>query len=315
MQFLVNANFNFIGKRKTARIFSIALILIGVGSLVIQGGPKLGIDFTGGTSLRLQFEKGVSIGEVRSAIASLGIGNAEIKNFGNSADILIRVQEQEASGAGITDAIKAELSKVFADNPYVERSKDSVGPKIGAELRTKTVTAILIALVGMLIYITWRFEFKFAVGAIVALFHDVIITLGVFSILQLEITLPIIAAFLTIVGYSLNDTIVVFDRIRENLKVLRRDTYETIVNTSVNQSLTRTIITSMTTLIVVVILYFFGGSVIHNFAFALIVGVLIGTYSSIFVASPIVVDWELRSQEKKSRALGKLGKPIPKKAF
>ena len=314
MQFLVNSNFNFIGKRKIARIFSIALILIGVGSLIIQGGPKLGIDFTGGTSLRLQFEKGVSIGEVRSAIASLGIGNAEIKNFGDSADILIRVQEQETSGAGITDAIKAELSKVFPDNPYVERSKDSVGPKIGAELRTKTITSILIALVGMLIYITWRFEFKFAVGAIVALFHDVIITLGVFSILQLEITLPIIAAFLTIVGYSLNDTIVVFDRIRENLKVLRRDTYETIVNTSVNQSLTRTIITSLTTLVVVLILYFFGGSVIHNFAFALIVGVLIGTYSSIFVASPIVVDWELRSQEKKSRALGKLGKPIPKRA-
>ncbi len=314
MQFLVNANFNFIGKRKTARIFSIALILVGIGSLVIQGGPKLGIDFTGGTSLRLQFEKGVSIGEVRSAIASLGIGNAEIKNFGTSEDILIRVQEQETSGAGITDAIKAELSKIFPDNPYVERSKDSVGPKIGAELRTKTVTSILIALVGMLIYITWRFEFKFAVGAIVALFHDVIITLGVFSILQLEITLPIIAAFLTIVGYSLNDTIVVFDRIRENLKVLRRDTYETIVNTSVNQSLTRTIITSLTTLVVVVILYFFGGSVIQNFAFALIVGVLIGTYSSIFVASPILVDWELKSQEKKSRALGKLGKPIPKRA-
>ncbi|MCH8956991.1 protein translocase subunit SecF [candidate division KSB1 bacterium] len=314
MQFLVNSNFNFIGKRKIARIFSIALILIGVGSLIIQGGPKLGIDFTGGTSLRLRFEKGVPIGDVRSAIASLGIGNAEIKNFGDSADILIRVQEQETSGAGITDAIKAELSKVFPDNPYVERSKDSVGPKIGAELRTKTITSILIALVGMLIYITWRFEFKFAVGAIVALFHDVIITLGVFSILQLEISLPIIAAFLTIVGYSLNDTIVIFDRIRENLKVLRRETYESIVNTSLNQSLTRTIITSLTTLIVVLILYFFGGSVIHNFAFALIIGVIIGTYSSIFVASPIVIDWELRSQEKKSKALGKLGRPIPKRA-
>jgi len=314
MQFLVNSNFNFLANRKKARIFSIALILIGVGSLIIQGGPKLGIDFTGGTSLGLQFEKGVLIGDIRSAIAGLGIGNAEIKNFGNSTDILIRVQEQETSGAGITDAIKAELSKVFPDNPYVERSKDSVGPKIGAELRTKTITSILIALVGMLIYITWRFEFKFAVGAIVALFHDVIITLGVFSILQLEISLPIIAAFLTIVGYSLNDTIVIFDRIRENLKVLRRETYESIVNTSLNQSLTRTIITSLTTLIVVLILYFFGGSVIHNFAFALIIGVIIGTYSSIFVASPIVIDWELRSQEKKSRALGKLGKPIPKRA-
>lgn len=314
MQFLVNSNFNFIGNRKKARIFSITLILIGLGSLIIQGGPKLGIDFTGGTSLGLQFEKGVLIGDIRSAIAGLGIGNAEIKNFGNSTDILIRVQEQETSGAGITDAIKAELSKVFPDNPFVERSKDSVGPKIGAELRRATVTSILLALVGMLIYITWRFEFKFAVAAIVALFHDVIITLGVFSILQLEITLPIIAAFLTIVGYSLNDTIVVFDRIRENLKVLRRDSYETIVNTSVNQSLTRTIVTSLTTLIVIVILYFFGGSVIHDFSFALIIGVLIGTYSSIFVASPIVVDWELKNQEKKSRALGKSGKPIPKKA-
>lgn len=314
MQFLVNSNFNFIGNRKKARIFSITLILIGLGSLIIQGGPKLGIDFTGGTSLGLQFEKGVLIGDIRSAIAGLGIGNAEIKNFGNSTDILIRVQEQETSGAGITDAIKAELSKVFPDNPFVERSKDSVGPKIGAELRRATVTSILLALVGMLIYITWRFEFKFAVAAIVALFHDVIITLGVFSILQLEITLPIIAAFLTIVGYSLNDTIVVFDRIRENLKVLRRDSYETIVNTSVNQSLTRTIVTSLTTLIVIVILYFFGGSVIHDFSFALIIGVLIGTYSSIFVASPIVVEWELKNQEKKSRALGKLGKPIPKKA-
>ncbi len=313
MQFLVNANFDLIGKRKVARIFSAALIVVGVASLIIQG-PKLGIDFTGGTSLRLQFKEGISIGEVRSAIAGLGYGNAEIKNFGSSEDILIRVQEKETSGSGITDAIKAELSRIFPDNPYVERSKDGISPKIGAELRTATVSAVLIALAGMLIYITWRFEFKFAVGAIAALFHDVIITLGVFSVLQLEIDLPIIAAFLTIVGYSLNDTIVVFDRIRENLKVLRRETYESIVNTSVNQSLTRTIITSLTTLVVVLVLYFFGGSVIHNFAFALIVGVLIGTYSSIFVASPIVVEWELSSQAKKSKALGKSGKPIPKRA-
>lgn len=313
MQFLVNANFNLIGKRKMARIFSGALILVGVASLIIQG-PKLGIDFTGGTSLRLEFEKGVSIAEVRSAISRLGFANAEIKNFGTSEDILIRIQEQETAGSANTDAIMSELSKVFPDNPFIEQSKDSISPKIGAELRTKTFTAILIALAGMLIYITWRFEFKFAVGAIAALFHDVIITLGVFSILQLEIDLPIIAAFLTIVGYSLNDTIVVFDRIRENLKVLRRETYENIVNTSVNQSLTRTIITSLTTLVVVLVLYFFGGSVIHNFAFALIIGVLIGTYSSIFVASPIVVEWELRSQAKKSQALGKSGKPIPKRA-
>jgi preprotein translocase SecF subunit len=182
---------------------------------------------------------------------------------------------------------------------------EKVGPKIGAELRKAALWAIIIALFFILLYISWRFEFIFAVGAIAALFHDVLITLGVFSVLRLEISLAIIAAFLTIVGYSLNDTIVVFDRIRENLKVLRRETYENIINTSINQSLSRTIVTSLTTLIVVSILYFFGGEVIHNFAFALIIGVLIGTYSSIFIASPILVEWEKRRELKKAGTLTK----------
>ncbi|MFQ5771788.1 MAG: protein translocase subunit SecF, partial [bacterium] len=159
----------------------------------------------------------------------------------------------------------------------------------------------------ILLYISWRVEFIFAIGAIAALFHDVLITLGVFSVLRLEITLAIIAAFLTIVGYSLNDTIVVFDRIRENLKVLRRETYESIINTSINQSLSRTIITSLTTMIVVLILYVFGGEVIHNFAFALIVGVVVGTYSSVFIASPIVVEWEKRRELKKGRPFARRG--------
>ena len=176
-----------------------------------------------------------------------------------------------------------------------------VGPKIGSELRTSMILAIFVALLGILLYISWRFEFVFAVGAIAALFHDVVITLGIFSVLQLEITLAIIAAFLTIVGYSLNDTIVIFDRIRENLKVLRREKYDKIINTSINQSLSRTVVTSMTTMIVVVILFVFGGEVIHNFAFALIVGVIVGTYSSIFIASPIVVEWEKRQELKKVR--------------
>ncbi len=304
MQFLLNTKINFIGQRKTALIFSVALILIGLGSLAIQQGPNLGIDFLGGTAIALKFEKDVSIAEVRSAISSAGFDNAEIKSFGSENEILIRVEEQE-SGTKITDAIKTDMTNAFPDNPYIVDMVEKVGPKIGSELRSATIWAVLIALLCLLIYISWRFEFVFAIGAIAALFHDVLITLGVFSVLRLEITLAIIAAFLTIVGYSLNDTIVVFDRIRENLKVMRRDTYETIVNTSINQSLSRTIVTSLTTLVVVLILYLFGGAVIRNFAFAIIVGVIIGTYSSIFIASPIVVEWEKRRELKKGRPLAK----------
>ncbi len=304
MQFIKNPNFDFLSKRKFAITLSGILILIGLISLIYYKGPKYGIDFTGGTSIELRFEKSISIGEVRKAISKLGYGNAEIKQFGAPNEILIRVQEQEV-GTEISDAIKTELSNSFPDNPFIVQMIQKVGPRIGAELRRKAVWAILIALFAILLYISWRFEFVFAVGAIVALFHDVLITLGIFSILRYEITLAIIAAFLTIVGYSLNDTIVVFDRIRENLKVLRREVFENIINISINQSLSRTIITSLTTLIVVVVLFFFGGEVIRNFAFALIVGIIVGTYSSIFIASPIVVEWEKRRELKKGRALGK----------
>ncbi|MCZ6820098.1 MAG: protein translocase subunit SecF [Calditrichaeota bacterium] len=304
MEFLVNAKFDFVSKRKAALVFSGTLILVGLGSLIVHKGPHYGIDFLGGTSIELEFEQPIAISDVRSAVSKAGFGKAEIKNFGAPNEILIRVQEQEA-GTEISGAIKASISKAFPDNSYTVQLVEKVGPKIGAELRSSAFWAILIALLGILMYISWRFEFMFAVGAIVALFHDVLITLGVFSVLGLEISLAIIAAFLTIVGYSLNDTIVVFDRIRENLKVLRRETYEAVVNTSINQSLTRTIVTSLTTLAVVTILYFFGGEVIHNFAFALIIGVLIGTYSSIFIASPVVVEWEKRREAKKGRPMAK----------
>lgn len=300
MQFLADPKLDLISKRKVAVIFSAAFILIGVGSLVLHGGPNYGIDFLGGTSIELQFETPPGVGKIREVVAQAGFPEAEIKTFGAPNEILIRVQEQE-TGTEISDAIKTSITKAFPDNPYVVRMIEKVGPKIGAELRTAAILAILIALLFILIYISWRFEFIFAVGAIAALFHDIIITLGVFSILRLEISLAIIAAFLTIVGYSLNDTIVVFDRIRENLKILRRDAYETIVNKSINQSLSRTVVTSMTTLVVVLILYFFGGEVIRDFAFALIVGVVIGTYSSVFIASPILVEWQQRRELKKGR--------------
>jgi len=304
MQFLTDSNIDFIGKRKAALIFSGILILAGIISLIVKGGPNYGIDFLGGTSMELHFEKDVAIEDVRDAVRNAGFDNAEIKSFGGPREILIRVEEQEEQSE-ISTPIKQSISQKLPDNPYIVQLVEKVGPKIGAELRTAAFFAILIALFFILLYVSWRFEFIFAVGAIVALFHDILITLGVFSFLGLEVTLAIIAAFLTIVGYSLNDTIVVFDRIRENLKVLRREKYESIINVSINQSLSRTIMTSVTTLIVVLVLYFFGGEVINSFAFALIVGILIGTYSSIFIASPIVVEWEKRRELKKGRPVAK----------
>ncbi|MBN1482440.1 protein translocase subunit SecF [candidate division KSB1 bacterium] len=302
MQVLQNTKIDFVGKRKIGYIISAALIVVGLVSLVFHGGPTLGIDFTGGTSLDLSFENDITASELRTSLADIGFGDAEIKRIGltEASEFIIRVEKTE-EGTEAGQIIEDELSKDFPDNPYEIRSILDVGPKIGGELARAAILAILVSLLGILIYISWRFEFKFAAGAVIALFHDVIITLGIFSLLNLEISLAVVAAFLTIVGYSLNDTIVVYDRIRENLKNLRRETFTTIVNTSLNQTLSRTVITSFTTLIVVVVLYFFGGEVIHNFSFALIVGVVIGTYSSLFVASPVVLEWYTRTDTKKGK--------------
>ena len=307
MQFFKEPNIDFLRYRKPAYIFSISLILIGLISLIMHGGPKYGIDFRGGTEIMLEFSSEISIAEVRNALAEIGYGNAEIKSSrslqaeAGKNDILISVEQGEQETREVAEQIKSKLSEVYPDKPYEELRVDNVGPKIGAELRRAALLAIIISLFFILIYISWRFEFKFAIGAIAALFHDVVITLGIFSLLNVEISLIVVAAFLTIVGYSLNDTIVVFDRIRENLKVMRRETIDRVINVSINQSLSRTVITSMTTLTVLAVLFFLGGPVIHSFAFALIIGVLIGTYSSAFVASPIVVEWEIRSEQKKGR--------------
>ncbi|MBN1541012.1 protein translocase subunit SecF [candidate division KSB1 bacterium] len=302
MQFFHETSIDFIGKRKYSTIFSLALIVIGLFSLIIHHGIEYSIDFTGGTSLQLRFEKLTSAGDLRSALDKIGLGTAEIKKIGQDPEneFLIRVEEK-GEGTDIADMIEKELTAAYPDNPYEILSVTEIGPKIGGELRRAAILAVLISLLGILIYISWRFEFKFAVGAVIALFHDVVITLGVFSVLGLEISLAVVAAFLTIVGYSLNDTIVVYDRIRENLKTMRRDTYYSIVNASINQTLSRTIITSLTTLAVVVVLFLFGGEVIHDFSFALLVGIVIGTYSSIFVASPIVYEWQHRQQAAKSK--------------
>ena len=305
MQFFRKTNVDFIGNRKYGYIFSSSLIIAGLIALIIRGGPNWGIDFKGGISIKLSFHN-ATVEQLRASLSTIGLQTAEIKRSerrgseGVKEEFIIRA-EQRSGSKDIARTIIEQFEKDFGKNSFEVRSVETVGPKIGGELRRAAVLAVLVSLLLILIYISWRFEFRFGVGAIVPLFHDVLITLGLFAILNLEISLAVVAAFLTIVGYSLNDTIVVFDRIRENLKSRRRQKYDVVINESINETLSRTVITSLTTLIVVAALFFFGGEVIHNFAFALLVGVTVGTYSSIFVASPILVEWERRLEKRSAK--------------
>lgn len=298
MRFIRKTNVQFIKVRKFAYAFSLSLIAISIISLILHGGPRYNIDFTGGTLIQLKFENPVKIKDIRSALSAKGFKDAEIKHFGKPNEVVVRVgliKEKKEVSNEIEDIIK----KAITDNPFIMERVEKVGPKIGHELILDAIKAIFWSMILILIYVMWRFEFKYSIGAIAALIHDVTITMGVFSVLNIEISAPIIAALLTIVGYSLNDTIVVYDRIRENLRLLKKGSTELAdtVNRSINETLSRTVITSGTTLIVVIVLYFFGGEVLRNFAFALIVGIVIGTYSSIFIASPILVDWEWKSHK------------------
>jgi preprotein translocase subunit SecF len=302
MQFFRETNIDFLSNRKYAIGASALLILIGIVSLIIKGGPTYGIDFLGGTEIQIHFARPVLINQVRDAMTTLRFGQAEIKQFGTPNDLLIRVQQQE-TGTKLSDEIMQGLQKAFPDNAQEKLGEESVGPKIGQELRNAAIWAIIISFGLLLVYISFRFEFVFAVGAIVALIHDVMITLGFFSLLNLEVSLAVIAAFLTLVGYSLNDTIVVYDRIRENLKIHRREgrPIEELINMSINQTLSRTTLTSGLTLVVVMALYSFGGEVLHTFAFCMLVGIVVGTYSSIFIAAPIVVEWHKKTALEKVR--------------
>jgi len=298
MHLFQNAHYEIISKRKIGYAISSVLIILSIVSLIIHGGPKYNIDFTGGALLQLKFEKDVNIQQIRSLLSEKGFNDLEIKHFGATNEISIRSglkDGEESISAGLESTIK----EVMPDNPFIEERNEKVGPKVGHELIIDALLAIFWSMILILFYVMWRFEFKFSVGAIGALLHDIIITLGVFSIFEIEISAPMIAAVLTIVGYSLNDTIVVFDRIRENLKSASKNISDIsgIVNVSINETLSRTVITSGTTLIVVVILFFFGGEVLKTFAFALIVGIVVGTYSSIFVASPIVIDWRVKREK------------------
>ena len=301
MQIIKNSKIDFLNNSRFTILLSGALILAGIFSLIINNGPKLSIDFKGGTLITVQYTNPVNINDLRSRLKNVNISGqsfdfstSEIKYFGNTSSIAIRIANLENEPENFSQNFIKILKNIYPDALPESKddfilSIDKVSPKVGSELSGKAIMAILYAITLILIYISFRFEFTFAIGAIAAIAHDVIITLGIFSILGYEISLSVIAAFLTIVGYSLNDTIVVFDRIRENLKTLKRESVIETVNKSINESLSRTIITSLTTLFVVLTLFFFGGEVIHYFSFALIIGVLVGTYSSIFVASLIVV--------------------------
>ena len=289
MRFLNKTNIDFISKQKIAGFLSITLIVAGIASLIIKGGPLLSIDFTGGTVAQIKFEKPVELGHLRETLSDYGFEGAEIVEFGSPDEVLIKTQFS-GSSSEISEQLTLALGKTFT-----LRRVESVGPKIGKELQNDALKAIGLALLLILIYITFRFDRYYALGSVMALIHDVLITLGVFSLLDYEINLSIIAAFLTIVGYSLNDTIVVFDRIRENIPKYMKKTLNDVVNISLNETLNRTVITSLTTMMVVVILFLWGGKVINLFAFALIIGVFVGTYSSLFVASPVMVYFEKRS--------------------
>lgn len=285
LRLIRNPKVNFIGKRKIAYVISATIIAVGLFAFVKAGDKNFGIDFTGGTIQQFRFENQLSIEKARESLREIGLGASPIQQFGQNREIIIRTFEDTS------DAVIDKFRDVFKDNPFEVLRIEKVGPAIGKDLREKAVWALFYAIIGICLYISFRFEFKFAIAAIAALLHDVLICIGAIALTGREISLPVIAALLTVVGYSINDTIVVFDRIREGRRLMKRSDFKTVINTSINQTLSRTILTSVTTLVVVAALYFLGGEVINDFAFVLMIGVIVGTYSSIFIASPILVDW------------------------
>tara|TARA_A100001015_G_scaffold146573_1_gene162495 strand:+ start:2669 stop:3577 length:909 start_codon:yes stop_codon:yes gene_type:complete len=280
-------NFNFVSKFKVANIASIFLTLISL-VLISLKGLNYGIDFKGGTLIELRVESDkITISDVRSAFSNMNLGDLNVKEFGKKGDYLIKFEKKDFNENINIKSIKDNvISKLGLDVNF--RRVENVGPKVSAELLNSGLLAISLALGAMLFYIWVRFEWQFSLGSIVAIFHDVIITVGIFSLLSLEVNLSIVAAVLTIVGYSMNDTVVIYDRIRENLSKFSSSTIEDVSNTSINETLSRTIITSVTTLLALFSIFFLGGEILKGFSLAMIIGVIIGTYSSIFVASPIL---------------------------
>jgi preprotein translocase subunit SecF len=284
---------DFIGKRNLAIAISGIMILAGVISLIVKGGPNYGIDFAGGTMVQVKFPQKPPIDEIRQALTTLRLGDATIQDFGTSpsggAEFLIRLPISGEQENDLSKTVTEALAQKFGPEAFEVQRIESVGPRVGSELRIRAILAVLFATVMMGAYIWFRFELRFGIGAAVALLHDVIITVGALSIANYEFDLTIVAALLTIIGFSVNDTVIISDRIRENLRKHRRDTIAKIINASINETLSRTVLTTGTAVMVLLALFFLGGNVINGFAFALLVGFLVGTYSSVFIASPIVL--------------------------
>ena len=294
---LSQSSIDFLKGKYIAFITSIILILLSIG-LFFLNGLNFGIDFKGGTLIEIETQNKIEISEVRSSLNSLSLGDIQVQEFGSDKNLLIRIEQQQGGDQiqqNVLEIVKQKLTKDISETINFRRT-EVVGPKVSGELIQSGTIAILVAVFAMLIYIWLRFEWQFSLGAVIALLHDVILTIGVFCLTQLEFNLPIIAAILTIVGYSMNDTVVVYDRVRENLRKFRSKEITSLLNLSINETLSRTIVTSVTTLLALVSLYIFGGEVIKGFTFAMIWGVLVGTYSSIFVAAPLLTYLDVKRE-------------------
>lgn len=281
---------DFVGKMKYAIFFSATLIIVGIVSVFIHGGLNPGIDFAGGSIIQVKFQKDVSADQIRAALKSTKLESSVIQRFGEK-EFLIRTSESFSDQKMLAANVEQPLTTAF-NKDYEIRRVEVVGSKVGADFKRKAVIAVILSWIAMLLYVGWRFEFRYAVGGILALVHDVIITIGAVSIMNMEFTISILAALIFIIGFSINDTIVTLDRIRENVKLRLKQKLGDIINLSINQTLSRTILTSLTVFLTVLALYLFGGAVINDFAFALLVGVVIGTYSSIYIACTIVLFFE-----------------------
>ncbi len=297
MRLFHHAKFDFLGSRRRAYLISATALIVGLGSIAVHGGLRFGVDFTGGTLFQVEFTQPTTVADLRSAMSEFGLDGAQIQQFGASNDYLIRVpQFEQESGESVVSSMRDALAQAYGPDGEAWTSRtDAVGPRVGKELQRGAMLAILISFALTLVYLAFRFEWRFGVAAIVATVHDILIAFGFISLFNVEITLTTVAAILTIVGYSLNDTIVVFDRIRENIRKYRKDEYVSLLNRSVNETLPRTVLTSTTTAMTLVALFVLGGQVVRPFALVLILGVVIGTYSSIFVASPVLLEIENRS--------------------
>ena len=293
MEILGKTDIDFMGKRNIAFMVSGFLASLGLLAIIgiLVGWANLGIDFAGGTAVQLKFDKPLLIAEARKALDAHGLGAAELQEFTQDQKLLIRMKTETTIEEGVSKNIIQAFQTEFPDHGFVVDSSTSIGPTIGKKLQEDALIAVILSLAGIILYVAVRFEFRFGVAAAIATFHDVLAVLGIFYLLNTEITLLVVTALLTLAGYSLTDTVIVFDRIRENLRQRRRETTTTIINNGINQVLSRTLITTLTVVLVLVPLTIWGGEVLHDFSLALLLGVIVGTYSSVFVASPLLLLW------------------------